>query len=1167
MIPQQKINTRSLFSVLSKFVVFCSLVFILLPIDAQAQTRTEELFFHAQGTPKPIQDNGGYEGRTIWEINLTGAPSNAVIKSVDIEYWITHPWRGDLKVWLTTKYNGEWIEYVLWDRQGVSLDDIHEKETDLTTWTGLSVNRKWYLCAADFREPEEGTLDSWKIWVYYDSPDAPQMFIPYFYDFTEGKPGFSSGWEYYSTNHGRIEVVDGKLRMDDRQEGSPSSLNEAILHVDLSGQSGVVLTLDHECNNDEDTDTSLPSMFPAHLNGDGIAISADGINWYLVTNLTTSFQNKSFNLDRVVREAGINYTSDFQIKFQQYDNYPWPTDGRTFDNILITATGADPQSREPFGIWKGTLNSTKYGVSGTIRNWILREDFTTQGTFVLFIEQEDTNIEINFSGTYSVNPANDWLSFLYTGTASILTDGQLMVVPCTLDIQGTVFRSLIEGTYALKLSPPDLPPVVDNGTWEVTLAPNIILHIFGIEIATGWYYNDPDVWGDLSYDFSLGLETDNTISYVEFRSPTGYTFQIPSDPYTQVGDIETWHYPIETGSSGTTTTTTTTPSLAAHWTMDDNTANKTVTDSSGNGNHGIARQDTSVMHVDGQIDGALAFNGSSDYIDCGNDSSLDITGSVSISAWVRFDTLADRYQAIVAKRGSFPNDKSNYLLRTGETGIEDELEFCYHDGTDWQVYATSNANLITGKWHHVVVTYTFGTGTSIKCYLNNNLLSGSWTYGNGNVPVLTTTKPVTIGGLTNSQWLNGAIDNLMIFNGTLTESEIGALYSGQQPSLSGSRERWDYIGQFTNLDELDKYGDGNYQITVYYKDGTTDQTTVRYRIPGTNNSIPQPTEMPVLTFPKSSSAATSPLTFTWEPCRDAGATSIGLCLEKQDSSYSEWTDIELPTSATSSDPIFLSRGSWQAQIFFERSYGFNNPDNIDVSIGKYSESDYAFEISESTLAAHWTMDDNAANKTVTDSSGNGNHGTTGQDTSVMHVDGQIDGALAFNGSSDYIDCGNDSSLNIANNISISAWVRFDSLSDRYQTIVAKRGSFPTGFSNYALRTGDTPSPDELEFYYHDGGMNRQVYATSDANLITGKWYHVVVTYTYGIGTSIKCYLNNNLLSGSWTYGNGNVPVPTTTKPVTIGGLTNSQWLNGAIDNLMMFNGVLSEGEIDALYNK
>ncbi|MBA7715294.1 hypothetical protein ES703_124335 [subsurface metagenome] len=240
----------------------------------------------------------------------------------------------------------------------------------------------------------------------------------------------------------------------------------------------------------------------------------------------------------------------------------------------------------------------------------------------------------------------------------------------------------------------------------------------------------------------------------------------------ELTDSETITITVTSSGSGSIT-----DGLVGYWKLNDNAANTTVANSSGYGNDGTAQRNTSAMHVAGKINGALNFNGISDYIDCGNDNSLDITGSVSISAWVRFDSLPD-YQTILVKRGAVADTGSNYALRTGTTTNRDEVEFYYHDGTNWHVYTTSNANLIAGQWYHTVVTFTFGTTISIRCYLNNNLLSGSWTLGNGNSPVQINTKPVTIGGLTSEERADGVIDNVMIFSRILSQQEIDTLYNG-----------------------------------------------------------------------------------------------------------------------------------------------------------------------------------------------------------------------------------------------------------------------------------------------------------------------------------------------------------------------------------------------------
>jgi len=75
------------------------------------------------------------------------------------------------------------------------------------------------------------------------------------------------------------------------------------------------------------------------------------------------------------------------------------------------------------------------------------------------------------------------------------------------------------------------------------------------------------------------------------------------------------------------------------------------------------------------------------------------------------------------------------------------------------------------------------------------------------------------------------------------------------------------------------------------------------------------------------------------------------------------------------------------------------------------------DTSREGMVAHWKLDGNA------DDPVGGNHGTV-HGNPVWTI-GKIDGALEFDGDGDYVDCGNDSSLNLTNNFSISVWVNVD----------------------------------------------------------------------------------------------------------------------------------------------
>ena len=136
-------------------------------------------------------------------------------------------------------------------------------------------------------------------------------------NFTNGLP--STNWSYYSTGKGVIDASTGRMEMYSSQKGV-WSLNEAILSV----KAGVQLSFDQYWMKDEYH--RMPDHFTGHGNYDGVSISSDGVNWYKIPHK---------NGHRVI---DLEFTSDFQIKFQQYDNWTRDYDGRAWDNIII-ATG------------------------------------------------------------------------------------------------------------------------------------------------------------------------------------------------------------------------------------------------------------------------------------------------------------------------------------------------------------------------------------------------------------------------------------------------------------------------------------------------------------------------------------------------------------------------------------------------------------------------------------------------------------------------------------------------------------------------------------------------------------------------------------------------------------------------------------------------------------
>lgn len=153
-------------------------------------------------------------------------------------------------------------------------------------------------------------------------------------------------YETNTTGAGRILVTGDngplgtrQVTLDSSRDGF-NSLNELILHVNAANQSSVTLSFDQKEFNDEDN--PIPQTFTNSVNGDGVALSVDGTNWFRLFDLTgfnstNTYQTKTINLSEFAANQGLTLSSNTRIKFQQFDDFAIPSDGFALDNISVTS--------------------------------------------------------------------------------------------------------------------------------------------------------------------------------------------------------------------------------------------------------------------------------------------------------------------------------------------------------------------------------------------------------------------------------------------------------------------------------------------------------------------------------------------------------------------------------------------------------------------------------------------------------------------------------------------------------------------------------------------------------------------------------------------------------------------------------------------------------------
>jgi len=211
--------------------------------------------------------------------------------------------------------------------------------------------------------------------------------------------------------------------------------------------------------------------------------------------------------------------------------------------------------------------------------------------------------------------------------------------------------------------------------------------------------------------------------------------------------------------------------MVSYWRLDEGLG-QTASDSIIT-NHGILGGTTNVdsndpTWTDGIINKALSFDGD-DYVDCGNDNSLNIANEITIYSWIKPSAeQLHRENTVLIKGTSHPNYGVE-IIRSWPTDYYYNLVFMYSDGIYDNYPQTYNTPIIPNTWNFISITYGYG---EIKFYVNGQLqrtttLSYAMAPNNGKL----------IFG-NRDQWkpFVGIIDEVAIFNKTLSEVEIGQHY-------------------------------------------------------------------------------------------------------------------------------------------------------------------------------------------------------------------------------------------------------------------------------------------------------------------------------------------------------------------------------------------------------
>ncbi|MCX6879951.1 MAG: FG-GAP-like repeat-containing protein, partial [Verrucomicrobia bacterium] len=157
---------------------------------------------------------------------------------------------------------------------------------------------------------------------------------------------------------------------------------------------------------------------------------------------------------------------------------------------------------------------------------------------------------------------------------------------------------------------------------------------------------------------------------------------------------------------------------------------------------------------------ALAFNGTSQYVDVGTGASLNLTGAMTIEAWVKPTSQYNMQTVFGHKNGGSANPGYALFINSYLTS-DAKLRF----ETQNAAVSTNSAAITWGVWQHVAVTWN---GVNAHIYVNGVEQAAA-----GSVSLVSSTVNGHIGATSNNgAYYYGTMDEMRIWNIARTQTQI-----------------------------------------------------------------------------------------------------------------------------------------------------------------------------------------------------------------------------------------------------------------------------------------------------------------------------------------------------------------------------------------------------------
>ncbi len=573
--------------------------------------------------------------------------------------------------------------------------------------------------------------------------------------------------------------------------------------------------------------------------------------------------------------------------------------------------------------------------------------------------------------------------------------------------------------------------------------------------------------------------------------------------------------------------------LVGYWKLDDN-----FDDSSGKGNNGVFfggttyEADTPTALVGGK---SVAFDGQAGTYGAINSGTggmaLTTLPSYSVSMWVKGEGTANSDDRVFSE-GSSTDNNPLFNVGTHNGSADGTVDIYIRNGGGGETlnHGHSPGTAFDNNWHHIA--FIGGSDKQLDLYIDGVF---DTTFDYANVPDFTP-DTTTIGGILRAgdccNFL-GSIDEVAMWDSDLTPVEIANLALGTPADDIGSPpEDFDDDGMPNNWEmanDLDPNDDGSVDPDNG-PDGDPDSDNSRNAEEFANGTDPRNDDSDD------------------DDLNDGAEVLAGTDPTKPDTDGDTLNDGAEQTGGT--NPLLKDTD------------GDGIADNDELTNGTIP-TDIESPPIGGLLSAYWPLD--STDGTITPDEGpNGYHlDLMNMDASNFIID-EGHAVASFNGADTLLARIHsvDDDLPISQNpaYTISMWVKITGTGQNDLRFFSE-GSTISGNPLLNLGTRNDGSDDSLDVFLRDGGGPPHQFST--AQPLDGTWRHLAYTHN-DANKKIQLYLDGVLDREDWTFKDLTSPDIDTT---SIGGILRadpSHWVDGLVDDVSLWKGVMSPAKITEL---